>query len=322
MIWSFSNSRIFKKCQRQWYFKTHVANANAKKIPLQREAYLLSKMQSIAAWRGSVVDHVISRRIVPALGNGWGINLPKVLDYAKTVFQAQLKFAMRHRLREPGMSAAKAGDDFAAFQAVEYGLEVSDEEIARAWADVEQALTNLVRMRELFALLNTSSKLVAQRALTFSYFGMTVRAVPDLIAFFENSAPLIVDWKVHTFGVQDYRLQLATYAVALARCGAHKDFPDSSVMYVPTDIRLLEVQLLTNQQREYALSDLDVEEIDSYIAETATAMILADGENGKGPPRPFDYPVTQYPEVCQRCPFRAPCWEDQSWQQLKQMSFR
>lgn len=322
MIWSFSNSQVFKKCQRQWYFKSHVANANAKKIPLQREAYLLSKLQSIAAWRGSVVDHVISRRIVPALGNGWDINFPRVLDYARAVFQAQLKFARQHRLREPGMSAAKAGDDFAAFHAVEYGLEVTNEEIARAWDDVEKAITNLVRMRELFALLNTSSKLVAQRALTFPYFGVTVRAVPDLIAFFETSAPLIVDWKVHTFGAKDYRLQLATYAVALARCGAHKDFPESSSPYAPTDIRLLEVQLLTNQQREYVLSDIDVEEIDCYIAETATAMILADGENGKGPPRPFDYPVTLYPEACQKCPFRAPCWEDQSWQQSKQMSFR
>src|SRR5437763_1658057 len=94
MIWSFSNSHLFKKCQRQWYFKTHVANANAKKIPLQREAYLLSKLQSIAAWRGSVVGHVISRRVVPALGNGWNISLAKTLEYARTVFDAQLDFAL------------------------------------------------------------------------------------------------------------------------------------------------------------------------------------------------------------------------------------
>src|SRR6266511_1499673 len=108
MIWSFSNSHLFKKCQRQWYFKTHVANANAKKIPLRREAYLLSKLQSIAAWRGSVVDHVIGRRVVPALNNGWGINLANVLSYAKSVFDAQLRFARQHRIREPGMSVAKA----------------------------------------------------------------------------------------------------------------------------------------------------------------------------------------------------------------------
>jgi hypothetical protein len=322
MIWSFSTSHLFKKCQRQWYFKTHVANANAKKIALQREAYLLSKLQSIAAWRGSVVDHVISRRVVPALNNGWNINLANILSYAKSVFDAQLRFARQHRVREPGMSVTKAGDEFAAFYAIEYGAEVSDEEISRAWDDICRALRNLAEMRDLFALLGTSSKLVAQRALTFPYFGVTVRAVPDLIAFFSDAPPLIVDWKVHTFGVQDYRLQLATYAVALSRCEPHKDFPPSPSLYSPADIRLLEVQLLTNQQREYTLSELDVEEIDSYIAETATAMLLADGENGKGPPRPLDYPVTQFPETCRRCPFRAPCWEEQSWQESKQISFR
>ncbi|MCA1636468.1 MAG: hypothetical protein LC802_22960 [Acidobacteria bacterium] len=270
MIWSFSNSHLFKKCQRQWYFKTHVANANAKKIPLQREAYLLSKLQSIAAWRGSIVDHVISRRVVPALGNGWNISLAKTLEYARTVFDAQLDFALRHRVREPGMSVAKCGDTFAAFHSVEYGPEVGDDEIARAWADVELALTNLL----------------------------------------------------HSFGLHDYRLQLATYAVALARCEPHKDFPPALSLYAPADIRLLEVQLLTDQRREYTLSDSDIEGIDSYIAETSTVMVLADGEGGKGAPRPFDYPVTQYPDTCQRCPFRKPCWESEVWQESKQISFR
>jgi hypothetical protein len=322
MIWSFSNSHLFKKCQRQWYFKTHVANANAKKIPLQREAYLLSKLQSIAAWRGSLVDHVISRRVVPALGNGWNISLAKTLEYTRTVFDAQLDFALRHRVREPGMSVAKCGDTFAAFHSVEYGLEVGDDEIARAWADVELALTNLLRMRELFTTLGAAVKLVAQRPITFPYFGVTVRAVPDLIAFFETGSPLIVDWKVHSFGLHDYRLQLATYAVALARCEPHKDFPPALSLYAPADIRLLEVQLLTDQRREYTLSDSDIEGIDSYIAETATGMVLADGESGKGALRPFDYPVTQYPDTCQRCPFRKPCWESEVWQESKQISFR
>lgn len=321
MIWSFSNSVVFRKCQRQWYFKTHVANANAKKIPLQREAYLLSKLQSVAAWRGSIVDHVISRRVVPALSNGWDISLGKTLDFARSIFDIQLQFAKRRRLREPGMSAAKAGDAFAAFRVLEYGFEVSDEEIAQAWVDVECALTNLIGMRDLLRLLRTSAKLVSQRALIFPYFGVTVRAVPDLIAFYDASAPLIVDWKVHTFGVQDYRLQLATYAVALGRCAPHKDFPISPSLYAPTDMRLLEVQLLTNRCREYTLSDSDIEEIDSYIAGTATAMVLAVGENGNGLPRPFEYPVTQFPATCKTCSFRGPCWEDQSCQQSKQMSF-
>jgi len=321
MIWSISNSSVFRKCQRQWYYKTHVANAKATKIPLQREIYLLSKLQSLAAWRGSVVDHVISRRVIPALSNGWGLNLSKTLEYARSIFRAQLEFAKQHRLREPGMSAAKAADNFAALYGVEYGEEISDQEIAQAWNDVEQALRNLLEMRDLLELLGTATKLIPQRPLTFPFFGVTVRAVPDLIAFFRDETPLIVDWKVHSFGVLDYRLQLAVYAVALARCAPHKDFPPFGPIS-PTAIRSLEMQLLTKKAREYTLYDVDIEEIDSYIAETATAMTLASGENGKGTPRPFDYPAAQFPEACHKCPFRAPCWEVQSCQESRQTLFQ
>jgi len=69
-MWSFSNGRIFDKWQRWWFYKNHVANANATKNPLQREAYLLSKLQTIWGWRGEIVDHVISEKIVPALDTG------------------------------------------------------------------------------------------------------------------------------------------------------------------------------------------------------------------------------------------------------------
>lgn len=66
MIWSFSDSRTFDRCQRQWYFGEVVANAVAK-APVRHEAYLLSKLQSVSAWRGQVVDSTIGSVLVPAL---------------------------------------------------------------------------------------------------------------------------------------------------------------------------------------------------------------------------------------------------------------
>ena len=60
MIWSISESKTFKRCQRQWYFKNCVASALAKKDPIRREAYLLSKLQTISGWRGQIVDSVLS----------------------------------------------------------------------------------------------------------------------------------------------------------------------------------------------------------------------------------------------------------------------
>ncbi len=137
-----------------------------------------------------------------------------------------------------------------------------------------------------------------------------MRAVPDLIAFYENAPPLIVDWKVHAFGVQEARLQLATYALALCRCNAHKDFPESMSRWQPLDVRLLEVQLLLGRTRSYALAEDDAADIDAHIAATATDMLLVLDGRKSTDLRPCDFPVAASPEACQRCSYRVMCWED------------
>jgi hypothetical protein len=320
-IWSFSDSRTFRKCQRQWFYKTHVASPKATKDPVRHEAYLLSRLQSVAAWRGSLVDHVISSQIVRSIKNKWDLNPTRIMEYAKTTFDQQLDFARQHRLRESGMSPAKTGNAFAALYAVEYGLELTEAEIATAWADVRTALINLLEMSQLLGLLRSAKDLIPQRTLTFSHYEATVRAVPDLIAFYDSRAPLIVDWKVHAFGSIDYRLQLACYAIALTRTKLQKDFPAELAQYDATDIQLLEVQLLTQQQREYVLSKSDVEEADAFIVKSSAEMALALGDQLYEQASPFDLPVTDNPETCQRCSFRRLCWKEPTSWDLKQMSF-
>jgi hypothetical protein len=120
---------------------------------------------------------------------------------------------------------------------------------------------------------------------------------------------LIIDWKVHVFGNRDYWLQLVTYALALTRCTRHRDFPASFRGCEPTDVRLVEAQLLTNRLREHEINDDDVGDVEDYIADSAARMVLAlDGEKS-GALAAADFPVTVYPESCEGCPFRRPCWE-------------
>jgi len=52
MIWSVSTAKMFERCQRQWFFKTQLANAKAKHES-RRRAWRLSKLQSLSAWRGN-----------------------------------------------------------------------------------------------------------------------------------------------------------------------------------------------------------------------------------------------------------------------------
>jgi hypothetical protein len=319
-MWSFSSSRMFGKCQRAWFYKNHVANANAKKNPLQREAYILSKLQSVSAWRGKIVERVIDIRIIPALVKGWTLNADALLKYARFLFDTQREFALLNRVRELGMSQSKAGEAFAALYPVEYGLGVSHDEIKRAWEEIEQALLNVLAMRDLLADLRRAERLIVQRSLMFSVFQTKVRAVPDLIAFFRDEPPLIVDWKVHVFGTRDYRLQLATYAIALLRCPPHQDFPPSLARYTPEDVRLLEAQLLTNVLRAYKLTEQDIAATESHIIESSIEMNLAMGDGMAESLDAFDYPVAEYSETCETCSFRKPCWEGQVCRESKQMT--
>ena len=224
MYWSISESKTFRKCQLLWYFKNILASHRAKD-PEHRRAYLLGKLQSVHSWRGKIVDDVISEFIVPEVRSRKTVTLQAATQWAKNSFDRQLQYGRTQRLADLSLVPSQEGDDFIAFHKVAYGEMLGERELDAAWSEVELALKNLFAMRNLAAALKRASYLVAQRALMFPHSGMTVRAVPDLIAFYDDGPPLIIDWKVHAFGVQEARVQLATYAVALLRCKPHRDFP-------------------------------------------------------------------------------------------------
>jgi len=207
------------------------------------------------------------------------------------------------------MVPSKAGQSFAAFLPLEFGEPVTDADLDRAWAEVEQAIRNLFGMTALLGQLRAATLCIAQRPLTFDHGGISVRAVPDLVAFYDDRPPLIVDWKVHAFGTKDYWLQLVTYALALTRCKPHRDFPAGFRGCDPTAIRLTEVQLLTNRLREHTLEEEDVGEVEDLITDSASRMSLALDGRKLAQTEAADFPVTSYPENCQGCPFRRPCWE-------------
>lgn len=96
---------------------------------------------------------------------------------------------------------------------VERGAPPSDADRAKAWDDIETALTNLLAMKALLERLKGATLLLPQRALTYKRAlvegkAVTVRAVPDLLAFFNDAPPLIVDWKVHTHASTEALYQL------------------------------------------------------------------------------------------------------------------
>lgn len=311
MIWSFSEGRLFRRCQRQWYFSKRLASATAKD-PHRREAYLLSKLSSIHAWRGKVVDQVIEKHVVPALQFRSTVTLKTAVQAADCIFDKQLAFATTHRVMEPGFKASEHKDEFAAFFEVEYGKPPAKAEIDCARSEVHAALSNLFQsphFQEIRNNIKSAFRIVPQCPITFPYAGATIRAVPDLICLFRGVPPLIIDWKVHHFGVHDYYHQLVAYAITLTRCGDHKGLPTELRRYPAQAVQLVEAQLLTNEARPHLIGEEDVQVVEDRMATEIQEMLLAvDGRKSTELVQE-DFPTTNRAGVCATCNFRKLCCE-------------
>lgn len=309
MRWSYSASRSFRQCQRQWYFKNIAASAQTKD-PFRKRAYLLGKLQSVSAWRGKIVDDVISRTIIPNVSRGIRITLKDARLRARNLFDRQLAYGRRHPISNVDLKVSQEGDDFAAFHSVEYEGGLSEDEVDQAWNEIEIALKNLFDLLDVKRILKSSDRLITQRALQFPLFdGVTVLAYPDVIAFRKEAPPVIIDWKVHAFGTNDAWLQLAIYAIALSRCKPHSDFPDEFDVR-PVDVELYEAQLLTNVVRKHTFEEDQIVEAEEYMISSAYEMAcLRDGKKYADHDIE-DFRAANFAGACQRCGFRTICWEN------------
>jgi hypothetical protein len=290
MMWSFSAHASFRRCPRQWFYRKIYANSRARD-PLRREACRLSMLESIQAWRGKIVDTVISDTVVPSIQRKRTCGLDAAISKADELFAQS---------SDPEVEGA--------FFEAEYGLPLTDATFESAYADIHVALENLYKADVVWSVLNRAATLLPQRTLSFRHGDASVQVRPDLITFHASRPPVIFDWKVNTRPLRDYWLQLVTGAIALTRCNAHRDWPNGAVgRHSPHDIQLLEVQLLTGDVRIHRASAADIEEAEDFISASLSEMQFACGD-GQSDLGPQDFPVTNNPFTCQTCPFRKLCW--------------
>lgn len=322
MKWSFSENLAFRACPRKWYFAYKMANALAQS-PIRKEAFLLSKLQSVDAWRGKLVDQIISEEIVPHVGGSQTPSLDRILTTAKDIFDKQLRFAETRSWRNP---AARTGDaDYAALYEIEFQEDLS-EKLPQAWRDIELALSNFFGMDEIWNLLRAAKHLRPQERLGFHYQDAWLTCVPDLIVIYEDKDPVVIDWKVHKFGVKDYRQQLGLYALALEKSAFRKKYPLEFAGLRAIDFESYEIQLLTKKVYKYDFLEFEIDDIKSMIGSSARKMQLVLG-NENEVQNYLDVPTTKYPETCHKCPFQSICvegskWEQETqWQESRQTSF-
>jgi hypothetical protein len=137
-----------------------------------------------------------------------------------------------------------------------------------------------------------------------------VRAVPDLICLYRGTPPLIIDWKVHFFGVHDYYQQLVAYAITLTKCGPHKSLPSDLRSYPAHAVRLIEAQLLTNEARPHPITTQDVMAVENRMALEIQEMLMAVDWRESKDLTAEDFPTTTRFGACATCNFRKLCWEN------------
>ena len=311
--WSPSAARTFLQCPRKWYFRERFAD-NRSHDPDRREAFLLSELSNLRALRGKIVDHAITRYAVPRLNKHERVEPDALVNYARRVFQDQLKFAKSNSFRTSTASEFRERPDYCALFEVDYGLSLTEDAVKKASDDVETSLRNFVGS-EIFQTLNEDKiHAVAQRTLRFSFADSTIHSTPDLIVFSKTKRPFIVDWKVELPLYKDHWLQLAMYAYALSKVSPHKDFPSESHMIIkdPLDIDLFEFQLLHNRVNPYKLTGDDLVDLENYIHATVVQMARFQNGNPAKALDPEEIPTTFRAGICAHCNFRKICWREQN----------
>lgn len=311
MRWSFSTSRIFLQCPRKWYYYTIVASPTARN-PIRREAHQLKQLQTLYAWRGSLVDTVISKFVAPRIGSSHFPSEDNIIRYAEDLMEKQLMFGKERRYRNRNEVKSNSDGAYCCFYDIEYNGQLDEFALEEAKKEIVISLENLIRS-DLIKELEKSTRIITQRQLIFEFEGSIISCTPDLLAFYNNAPPTIVDWKVHTFANADSELQLTVYAWALSRIRQHKDFPEDSEVNLKdlTTFRLIEYQLIRNELREHRITPNDVADAEDYIfASCAQMNSLLDGK-GFNELNIESVPTTTFPEVCNKCVFKKLCWRNE-----------
>lgn len=299
MKWSFSQYNSFKKCQRQWYYHYIYASSKAKDKGRQ-EAFRLSKLINIKAWRGKIVDEVISNYVVRMIKNGVAPDLHAAQKKARIRFNEQ---------RNLGQSAEPVRDgDFRGFLEVEYGIPIDDEVFDNAWNEIDLALQGFYNSTFVWEALKKADMCITQRYIPFSCNEASLIAVPDVICFYPDRNPLIIDWKVQSNPISDYWMQLATYALGLTTCTPHKDWPILPSRITPIDVELAEVQLLTEMVRIHKMKEDDLDELCELIAHSMAEMSLARDGRAFKDLLAEDFSPALNPLTCKYCSFKKICW--------------
>ncbi len=101
----------------------------------RQRARRLKNLSTISAWRGEIVDKVISDHIVPDLDFDEHIKLGQAKAHARKYFDRQRRFAEAHREEDLKLVKSHHPEDFLLLYEHVYGPEPTESDFDRAWEE-------------------------------------------------------------------------------------------------------------------------------------------------------------------------------------------
>lgn len=209
---NFSSDMVLRVCERRWFLSSVVAHPTAKKERIRRDAHILRLLTTPPAWAGNIIHATLEDKILPAVRAGQNPDVTDALTYAHTLLERQAQFSQQRRYK--AISKTKAGRDFCALFADEYGQGLTQDERTDTERRVTTALLNIPKMHSLWPVIHSASEYWIENSFRVRLDGAVLEAKPDLVLR-SGRAVTIVDWKSWTSLTADPGEQLHFYAHTL-----------------------------------------------------------------------------------------------------------
>lgn len=297
--WSNSTDRLFRRCQRQFFFR-EIAGHHAANEEWRREAYVLKQLKSLEAWRGSVIHEGIEHYLVPVLKQGRPIDWGEISERTIQRAKAQLAFSAAKRYRESGVT--KTGrEEFCALLPDETGSGVSPEQFAGICEGIKIAFANMAVREKFWAALRGKRSLQAEKQYWVEFDEVKIQVKIDLLFERSPGKPTIVDWKSYEIGGDgDARLQTLLYGWALWK---KNPFGIQS----QEDIQLLEFQVQDAALITHECSQVAFDELEDFIYRSINRIFSLCRSKKLMEVRLEDFAFTENPNNCEYCAFQKLC---------------
>src|SRR5271165_1180104 len=300
--WSFSTDKLFRRCQRQFFFR-EIAAHHSPKEAWRREAFILKQLKSLEMWRGTVIHEGIQHYVVPALEKGDPLDWKRLEEQTLQRARAQLAFSEQKRYREPGIAKGRH-EDFCALLPHERGDGVSKLEFDEVCNEITAAFQRLATLTDLWQVVLGRKDCEAEKQIWLEFDDVKIMVQIDLLFERLLGQPTIIDWKSYELGGDtDARLQTVLYGWALWKS---KRFAG---LRSPGDIELLECQVQDGVVTKHECSFEVFEELEDYIYRSLHRIFTLCRSKKLTEARLHDFAFTDNSNNCEHCTFRQLCVE-------------